>query len=118
MKTVNIKGKEYIMVHERLKFFNEKYTNGSITTERILENEREIIKAIIIPDVDKPIRIFTAYSQATWGDWYINKTSALENAETSAIGRALWFMGIGLDKWVASADEVAKAIWENCDLPF
>ena len=51
---------------------------------------------------------FTAYSQARWGEGYINKTSALENAETSAVGRALAFMGIGVIESIASADELNK----------
>jgi hypothetical protein len=45
----------------------------------------EVVKAIVIPDMENPDRCFTGYSQAKWGDGYINKTSALENAETSAV---------------------------------
>ena len=52
----------------------------------------EIVKAFVVPDVDKPQRMFTGYSQAKRGDGFINKTSALENAETSAVGRALAMM--------------------------
>jgi hypothetical protein len=40
----------------------------------------------------------------------VNKTSALENAETSAVGRACAFAGIGVIDSIASADEVHKAI--------
>ena len=39
----------------------------------------------------------------------VNKTAALENASTSAVGRALGYMGIGVIESIASADEMAKA---------
>ena len=44
------------------------------------------------------------------GSTFINKTSYVENCETSAWGRALANFGIGLDTSVASADEVQNAI--------
>ena len=44
------------------------------------------------------------------GSTFINKTSYVENCETSAWGRALGNLGIGLDTSVASADEVKNAI--------
>lgn len=111
MNTINIKGKEYTPVSERIKFFNENYPNGSITTELVsaVDAENIVIKAVVTPDIKVPARIFTGYSQATVGDGYINKTSALENAETSAVGRALGMMGIGITDSVASSDEVVKA---------
>jgi hypothetical protein len=68
-----------------------------------------VMKATITPDVDNPTRIFTGFSQATWGDGYINKTAAMENCETSAVGRALGMMGIGVIDSIASADEYNKA---------
>ena len=44
------------------------------------------------------------------GSSNINKTSYVENCETSAIGRALAMLGIGIDTSIASANEVADAI--------
>lgn len=94
-KAIQIKGKDYVLVSDRVLYFNEQYPNGAIITERIKDNpEMEVIKATVIPDVKNPERKFTGYSQAIRGDGYINKTSALENSETSAVGRALAFMGI------------------------
>lgn len=109
LPTINIKGKEYVLVKDRILHFNETCPNGSIQTERISDGDKEIIKAIVIPDCDKPTRCFTWYSQAKRGDGYINQTSALENAETSAVGRALAMMGIGIIDSIASADEINKA---------
>jgi hypothetical protein len=108
-KAIDIKGKQYVLVQDRVVYFNENYPKGSITTELISlpDSPHIIIKARVSPD-DSP-RIFTGYSQAKIGDGYINKTSALENAETSAVGRALAFMGIGVIESIASADEMHKA---------
>lgn len=118
LKTVNIKGKEYVPVSERIKFFNEVYPNGSIVTELIssVESQNIVVKSTVTPDVKVPERIFTGYSQATVGDGYINKTSALENAETSAVGRALGIMGIGVIDSIASSNEIVKATTIN-DFP-
>ena len=110
LPTIDIKGKDYVMVKDRVIAFNETHLNGSIFTELVENNERVTIKATITPDVDKPTRVFTGYSQAVWGEGMINKTSALENCETSAVGRALGMMGIGVIESLASADEMHKAI--------
>jgi hypothetical protein len=109
-KAITIKGKEYVQVSDRILYFNEVYPKGMIETDLVSEpgDERVIIKATITPEVNVP-RQFTGYSQAVWGDGYINKTSALENAETSAVGRALAMLGIGVIESVASSDEIQKA---------
>ena len=111
LPTIDIKGKQYVLVKDRLLYFNEQFPNGSIRTERITDADREVIKATVIPDVSNMERYFTGYSQAVWWDWYINKTSALENCESSAVWRALAMMWIGILEWdsIASADEVKKA---------
>lgn len=108
LPTVDIKGKEYVLVKDRILEFNDKYKQGSITTELVspIESKLIVIKATVTPE---PGRTFTGYSQAVIGDGYINKTSALENAETSAVGRALAMMGIGVIDSVASVDEINKA---------
>lgn len=110
-KAISIKGKSYVLVSDRVIFFNENFPNGSITTELLTNplDEKIVIKAVITPDVSMPTRIFTGYSQAIVGDGMVNKTSALENAETSSVGRALGMMGIGVIESIASADEMAKA---------
>ena len=110
-KAIDIKGKSYVLVSDRIIYFNDNYPNGKITTEMITtpDAERIIMLAKITPDVEKPLRYFTGYSQAKWGDGFINKTSAIENAETSAVGRALAMMGIGVIDSIASVDEIKKA---------
>lgn len=108
-KAIDIKGKKYVLVSDRVIYFNEAYPNWSIATERFTQDWMEIVKATITPDCEKPTRVFTWYSQAKWGDWFINKTSALENAETSAVGRALAMMWIWVIDSIASVDEINKA---------
>lgn len=105
LKTVNIRGKEYTLVESRIAIFNQNNPRGSIRTEIIGQPQEWVfIRALVTPDVEKPERIFTGHSQAKWiGN--INGQSALENAESSAIGRALAAMGLGGG---ASYDEMVK----------
>lgn len=111
LKTVTIKGKEYVEVNERLKFFRseEKYKDYSLESEIIeLQNGVVTIKAII-RDCNGVIKA-TGLAQEKESSSYINKTSYIENCETSAWGRALGNLGIGIDTSVASAEEVENAI--------
>lgn len=110
-KAIDIKGKQYVLVSDRVIAFNDTYKNGVIQTKLLssFDADMVVMMAKVIPDMDKPERYFTGYSQATWGDGMVNKTAALENCETSAVGRALGFMGIGVLDSIASADEVKKA---------
>lgn len=110
-KAIDIKWKKYVLVSDRVLYFNETYPNGSITTQRIMTEDSwvEVFKAMVTPDCSKPERYFTGYSQAKRWDWFINKTSALENAETSAVGRALAMMWIWVIDSIASLDEINKA---------
>lgn len=109
IKTTPIKGKDYAEVNQRIKAFRMVYPNGSITTDIIsLENGIVTIKATVVNE-DGAI-IGTGYAQEKETSSYINKTSYIENCETSAVGRALGFCGFGIDVSVASYEEVANAI--------
>lgn len=111
MKTVNIKGKEYVEVAERVKHFRtaEEYKGWSIQT-RLLKfaDGVAVVKATIADNAGRTMAEGLAYEKED--STYINKTSFLENCETSAVGRALGFLGIGIDASIASADEVQNAI--------
>jgi len=110
-KAIKFKGRDYVLISDRVNYFNAEYPNGSIETQLVSSPNAEmvVVKAKVTPDHGKPERYFTGYSQATWGQGYINQTAALENAETSSVGRALAFMGIGVITSIASADEIHKA---------
>ena len=110
MKKIQIKGKDYIEVNERIKEFHKKYPDGSITTDLIEMTDRFITKTTVIPDATIPERKFTGIAYEKEDSTFINKTSALVNCETSSVGRALGMLGIGIDTSVASYDEVANAI--------
>ncbi len=109
MKITKIKGKDYIEVAERVKEFNKLYPNGQIWTEVSYEGNYVRFKATIYPDVEK-LRSFNGHAEEDRTQGNINKTNATENAETSAVGRALGLMGIGIIDSIASADEVTHAI--------
>jgi len=111
LPTISIKGKDYVQVKDRILYFNDTYPNGSINTELIspIDSKTIVVKATVYPDTKNPERSFSDYSQTVIGQGIVNQTAAMENASTSAVGRALGFMGIGIIESVASADEVVKA---------
>ena len=111
MKTVNVKGKPYVEVNERLKYFRtaEQFKDYSLESEVIeLANGVITVKAII-KDGNGTIKA-TGLAQEKESSSFINKTSFVENCETSAWGRALGNLGIGIDTSVATAEEVQNAI--------
>ena len=109
IKTVKIKGKDYVTVNERIKLFRELYKGFSLTAEITHLNENGVIIKATIKDEQERI-ISQGIAHEVKGSSFINKTSFIENCETSAWGRALGNLGIGIDASVASADEVVNAI--------
>lgn len=108
LKTIDIKGKQYVEVNERIKYFRDNYKNWSLTSEIVsLENGFCVIKAIIKDENDIVKATGIAYEKEDAS--FINKTSYIENCETSAWGRALGNLGIGIDTSIASAEEVQNA---------
>lgn len=108
MKTIDIKGKKYIEVNERLKYFRENYKNWTLESEIVsLDSGVCVFKAIIKNENGTVIATGHAYEKE--GSSFINSTSYIENCETSAWGRALGNLGIGIDTSIASAEEVLNA---------
>jgi len=110
-KTVDIKGKQYVPVNERIKYFRTSpdYKGWSMRSEIIeLTKDRATIIARIYDD--KGVERASGLAYELSGSSYINKTSYVENCESSAWGRALGCLGIGIDTSIASADEVETAI--------
>ena len=109
IRTTNIKGKDYAEVNQRIKAFRMVHPNGAIITD-MTSNEGGVcvFKATIYDGEQKIIGTGTAYEKETSS--FINKTSYIENCETSAVGRALGMCGFGIDTSVASAEEVQNAI--------
>lgn len=106
-KAVDIKGKKYVLVSDRILFLSEYGEPYSIITEANFYPEQGmwVVKATLTWNKG----VYTGHAQEIIGDGYINKTSALENCETSAIGRACAMAGVGVIDSIASVDEIAKA---------
>ena len=115
IKTTDIKGKEYAEVNQRIKVFRMLFPNGCIKTNILsLENGVVTMVAEVYDENAKLIATGTAQEKETSS--FINKTSFVENCETSAVGRALGMVGIGIETSVASFEEVTNAI-ANQDKP-
>ena len=111
--TIDVKGKEYAEVNQRIKAFRMVYPQGFILTEMISnDNGVCIIRATVgyYDEAGNPLSIGVGTAYEKEGSTYINKTSYIENCETSAVGRALGMAGFGIDTSVASAEEVQNAI--------
>jgi hypothetical protein len=109
MKTVDIKGKAYVEVNERIKYFREHYKGWSLESDLLsLEDGVCVIRATIRDENGVIKANGLAYEKEN--STFINKTSYIENCETSAWGRALGNLGIGIDTAIASADEVLNAV--------
>ena len=113
LNTVSIKGKNYVMVKDRITAFREICPNGTIETEIISHADGQIVIKATVKDGETVLATGTAWERETSS--YINKTSYVENCETSAVGRALGFAGIGVDESMATADEVANAMLNQSD---
>lgn len=109
MKTVNIKGKEYVQVTERVKAFRSICPGGSIATEIVSLTDNMVIMKTTITDEDGKV-LSTGMAFERPDSSYINKTSFIENCETSAVGRALGWLAIGVDASMASAEELVNAL--------
>ena len=108
IKTVDIKGKNYAQVNERVKAFRQLHPNGSIETEIVERKDGVVTMKAVICDGGGH-QLATGFANEKETSSYINKTSFIENCETSAVGRALGFVGIGIDLSVASAEEMQNA---------
>ena len=128
---VKIHNKEYYTVAERINLLcdliEQQEKTYSLTTELISwENEVVIMKATLTITSYKnkhasldtleaytTISTYTGHAYEKEDSSQINKTSALENCETSAIGRALSAAGFGGGNEYASANEVENAIHQQ-----
>lgn len=113
IRTTNVSGKNYAEVNQRIKAFRMLFPAGFITTElKSIENGVCIFSATVGYYDENGVAVVlgtgTAYEKENSS--FINKTSYIENCETSAVGRALGMAGLGIDTSVASAEEVQNAI--------
>ena len=115
---VNIHGKQYKTVALRVSEFRENYPiddGWGIETQCYAVDAQTVIMRAVITDPQGRV-VATGYAEEERSQRGINSTSALENAETSAIGRALAAAGYAGTEY-ASADEVAQAISKQGSSP-
>lgn len=108
LKTINIRGKEYVQVNERIKAFRSlaEYKGWSLVSEIVeLKEDACTIKATISDDTGRVVA--TGYAREVIGKSPINKFAFVENCETSAWGRALGNLGFGIDTAICSAEEIS-----------
>ena len=111
---IDVKGKNYADVANRVKAFRKLFPNGGISTDIVsLDNGVCVIAAKCYDENGKMLSSGIAYEKE--GSSFINKTSYIENCETSAVGRALGFIGIGVENDIASAQEVLNAEQQQAD---
>lgn len=109
--TINIHGKEYQTVALRVQMFREAHPDWSLTTSVMDRDAQCVVMQATIADTEGRV-IATGHAEEYRTSSQINKTSALENAETSAIGRALAALGLGGTEF-ATANEVQNAIHQQ-----
>lgn len=104
IQTVNIHGKQYVPVSERLKLANGDLS--SVVTEIVSNDVNEVVvKATIITKKGT----FVGHASSSKKSSGIEGQSPIEVAETSALGRALGFAGFGVLEGIASAEEIKVA---------
>ena len=106
---VDIRGKSYKLIVARVQEFNEKHPDWGMQSEVIHHDAERVIVRVTITDPEGRV-MGSGLAEEDRGASRINATSAMENCETSAFGRALASIGLGGDVAYASAEEVVNAI--------
>jgi hypothetical protein len=103
---------DYVPVAERLEKFYERFPDGRITTsivEHNLESGFVLMRAEVFRSPDDASPAATGHAFEVRGESFVNKTSYIENAETSSVGRALAMLGFEVKRGIASREEVQKS---------
>ena len=111
LKILAVKGKDYVQVTERVKAFRSLFPEGTIETTIIRMDGEAVVMKAVVSNGEQVLATGLAMEKESAS--YINKTSYIENCETSAVGRALGFLGIGIDASMASAEELVNAITQQ-----
>lgn len=109
--TTKIQNKDYAEVNQRVKAFRYLYPEGTITTEIVSIGNGVVVFKAVASNGDKVLATGHAYEKEN--STFINKTSYIENCETSAVGRCLGFLALGIDTSIASKEEVENAIMQQ-----
>lgn len=102
----------YVTVAERIAAFHQTYPTGRITTQILEHNEESgfiLMRAEVYRSSDDASPAATGHAFEVRSESYVNKTSYIENAETSSVGRALAMLGFEVRRGIASREEMEKA---------
>ena len=109
---------DYEPVEVRLEKFIKDYPAFRIATElEVVEATRYIVKAYLFKDAQDGVAWATGYAEETVTSRGVNQTSALENCETSAIGRALANAGYAPKGKRPSREEMTKVVAKKPEKP-
>ena len=111
LEKLPFKGKGYVMVNKRVQAFRDICPNGTIKTDIIKLEDGVVYMKAEVWNEGQLLSTGLAFEKESSS--YINKTSFIENCETSAVGRALGFLGIGNDDSMASAEELVNALQQQ-----
>ena len=111
---IDLKGKNYAMVPERVNAFRKLFPEGFINTEIVSHDGTVVLmqaKVGYYTEAGTPVILGTGFAQEVRGKGMVNGTSYIENCETSAVGRALGFLALGIDGGgICSAEELVNAV--------
>jgi len=104
---------DYVSVAERLSKFYERCPEGRIVTSIVqhdIETGFVLMRAEVFRKSDDASPSATGHAFEVRGESYVNKTSYVENAETSSVGRALAMLGFEVKRGIASREEMQKTV--------
>ncbi len=113
LASIDVKGKDYVLVAQRVKAFRKLFPEGFVKTDILsIENGVCVMKAKVgYYDAGHEVVLGTGLAYEKESNGFINRTSYIENAETSAVGRALGFLALGIDGGgICSAEELLNAV--------
>jgi hypothetical protein len=111
LETQKIKGKDYVLVNERVRAFrtHPNFKDMSLETNIVDISDNRVVMVAKVLDSDGLVKA-TGHAEEIQTKSGVNSTSFIENCETSAVGRCLGFLGIGVDDSIATYEEVEQAI--------
>lgn len=113
LSTIDLKNKPYVLVPERVKAFRKLFPEGFIETNILSYQDGVVVMKSEVGyyDGDRRVLLCSGMAYEKEDSNFINRQSLIENAETSAVGRALGFLALGIDGGgICSAEELVNAV--------